>query len=85
MNQSVLLEKNDPAAKSEVNLPLFHLGNKQPVKKPIADVRRISSMDLLKGQILQRFNDLNVNKDVKKKNAKDSSENEESESDGDSG
>ncbi len=85
MDQSLMLKKNDPVAKSEVNLPVFNLGNKQPVKKPNTDVRRVSNMEMLQNQILQRFKDINVNKDIKKNNPKDSSENEESESDSDSG
>lgn len=47
MDQSLMLKKNDPVAKSEVNLPVFNLANKQPVKKQNNDVRRVSNMDML--------------------------------------
>lgn len=44
-----MLKKNDPAMKSEVKLPTFTLGaQKNLLKKPANDTRRVSNMDMLK-------------------------------------
>jgi hypothetical protein len=50
-----MITKDDPAAKSEVNLPVFNLDKKLPIKKPVNNMPRASNMELLAAQIKNRF------------------------------